>query len=403
MRLVVPSAAAVSEKRDLWMPLLLVGAGLALLALHVLGGTWWVGTLAAVVALGAALACMPLRMRQGQGRMVAFGFGVLLILVPAIPGAFSFPAGVVPWWIAGLAFVAPMRSATEGMRRGLLGGALLFAVLGVVTRFGVLPPALFWPCLAAAFHLGVQVLLSKPVAPEEIPVGQRVCVFGGTFDPFHAAHRALVEAALKANDRVLVVVAGMAPHKQTGAGERTSFHHRVAMTRLGVEGLGRVEVLELEGRRQGPSYTVDTLEALARKYPAGTQWRLLLGADSFQEFPTWHDWEGILERATLQVAERPGFDLETPPEFEGRNMPVERLVTPALDISASGLRRVLAADGDVGEALAPSIRTYIRDHRLYLPGGAGQGAVELASSPRGETVTPPAPPGPSRPVRPPLG
>jgi nicotinate-nucleotide adenylyltransferase len=398
---VVRFGATVSEMRDLWMPLLLVGAGLALLALHVLRGTWWVGALAAGLALGSALACMPLRMKQGQGRMVAFGFGALLILVSAIPGAFSFPTTMAPWWIAGLAFLAPLKSASETLRRALLGGALLCAALGLLTRVGVLPAGLLWACLAAAFHLGVQVLLSKPASPEEIPVGQRVCAFGGTFDPFHAAHRAMVEAALKANDRVLVVVAGTPPHKQAGAAERTSFHHRVAMTRLGVEGLGRVEVLELEGRRQGPSYTVDTLEALARKYPAGTQWRLLLGADSFQEFPTWRDWEGILDRATLQVVERPGFDLETPPEFEGRNMPVERLAVVPQDVSASGLRQVLATDGDVGESLAPSIRTYIRDHRLYLPGGAGQGAVELASSSRGETVTPPHPPNAPKPPRPP--
>jgi nicotinate-nucleotide adenylyltransferase len=383
----------VSEKRDLWMPLLLVAAGLGLLAAHALLGTWLPGVLAAGLALTAALLCMPIRVHGGQARMVSFGVGVLIALVSLLPRAFSFPLGMLPWWVAGLAFVVPLNRATFAQRRILLGGAALLGVLAIAARLGVVPPGLFWLLLAGAFHLAVQVLGSKPVKPVETPVGQRVCVIGGTFDPFHRGHRALVEAALKTNDRVLVIVAGSPPHKQGQAAERTAFHHRVAMTRLGIEGLPRTEVLELEGRRQGPSYTIDTLEALARSYPAGTRWRLLLGADSFQEFPTWKSWEAILDRATLLVAARPGFDLDTPPEFEGRNMPVEILAITPVDVSASALREVLAGDGDVGDALVPAIRTYIRDHRLYLPGGAGQGAVELASSTRGEQLTrPPEPP-----------
>lgn len=352
-----------------------------------LGGTPWVGGVAAAGGLAGALLAMPLRLRRGQARMVRWCVGVLLVLVSAIPGAFPFPSGVVAWWIAGLAFLAPLGTVTPTTRRLLLGGAVLAALLALTTRVGLLPssllpPTLLWPLLALALHLGVQVLDSRPARPVEVPVGPRVCVFGGTFDPFHRGHRALVEATLRVADRVLVVVAASPPHK-ADVQDRTAFHHRVAMTRLGVEGLGRVEVLELEGRRKGPSYTVDTLDALARSYPAGTRWLLLLGADAFQDFPTWHQWEGILERATLLVAARPGFDLDAPPEFEGRNLPMERLAVPAIDVSATALRAVLAEDGDVGEALPPSIRTYIRDHRLYLPGGAGQGAVELAAPSRG--------------------
>lgn len=360
------------------MSAVLVAAGLGLLAAHAMAGSWPVGAVAAGVAVAAALLALPIRLHQGQGRMVTFGLGVLLGLVSAIPGAFPFPSGVVPWWVAGLAFVAPLRAASTRQRQALLGAALAFAALALVARLGLVPASLSWLFLAAALHLGVQVLSSKPKAPEVVPVGPRVCVFGGTFDPFHRGHRLLVEAALKQSDRVLVVVAGMPPHKG-GAAERTAFHHRVAMTRLGLEGLPRVEVLEMEGRRAGPSYTIDTLNALARSYPRGTRFRLLLGADSFQDFPTWHEWEAILERASLLVAGRPGFELDTPPEFEGRNLPVERLEAPLVDVSSSELREALAEDADVGDRLPPSVRTYIRDHRLYLPGGAGQGAVELAT------------------------
>jgi nicotinate-nucleotide adenylyltransferase len=85
----------------------------------------------------------------------------------------------------------------------------------------------------------------------------------------------------------------------------------------------------------------------------------------FQDFPTWHDWEGILDRATLLVAARPGYDLEPPPEFEGRNAPVERLEAPALGVSATDLRRDLAAGRDVGDRLSPAVRAYVREHDLY--------------------------------------
>jgi nicotinate-nucleotide adenylyltransferase len=285
--------------------------------------------------------------------------------------------------VAGLAFLRPFEEASADARKALLGGALLCVLLGLLAWRGVLPVGLTWLLFAAALHFGVHVLAARPLPEAQVPVGPRVAVFGGTFDPFHRGHRAILEAAVKAADRVLVVVAGRPPHKQDAA-ERTAFHHRVAMTRLGVEGLPRTEVLELEGRRQGPSYTIDTLEALSRSYPAGTRFLLVLGADSFQEFPTWKSWEAILERATLLVAMRPGFEIDVPPEFEGRNQPWESLGQVPVEVSSTALRAILAADGDVGDLLPPAVRAYVRDHRLYQPGGAGQGPVELADpAPRG--------------------
>jgi nicotinate-nucleotide adenylyltransferase len=378
---VVPSPPTVSEKRDLWMPLLLACVGAVLLLAHLLAaegaGRPVVGAAAFGGSVVGALACLALRVKAGQRRMVTFGLGVLLLLVPAVPGAFPFPHGVLPWWIAGLALLRPFEEASEQARKAMLLGALTCVLLGLLAWRGALPENLTWLLLAAAFHLGVHVLAARPAPVVEAPVGPRVAIFGGTFDPFHRGHRAILDAAVKAADRVLVVVAGSPPHKQ-GASERTAFHHRVAMTRLGVEGLPRTEVLELEGRRQGPSYTIDTLEALARSYPAGTRFLLVLGADSFQEFPTWRSWEAILERATLLVAPRPGHEIDVPPEFEGRNHPWEQLAQAQEDVSSSALRATLADDGDVGDLLPPAIRAYVRDHRLYQPGGAGQGPVELA-------------------------
>lgn len=373
----------MSETRDLWMPLLLALVGLGLLGWQGAQGAWAAGAAVGAGGLLAAALCMPIRLRRGQGRMVAFGFGALLCLAAGVPGL-PFPSATLACFVAGLAFLVPLRGLAQGLRTGLLGGAVACVLLALLAWKGVLPSMLAWVLLAAAFHLGVQVIASRPARAAPVAQGPTVAVYGGTFDPFHRGHRTLVEAAVQVADRVLVVVAGTPPHKQHDPG-RTAFHHRVAMTRLGVEGLPRVEVLEMEGRRKGPSYTVDTLAALAKTCPAGTRFKLVLGADAFQDFPTWHRWEGILDLATLLVAPRPGHDLETPPEFEGRNLPLEQLAAREVDVSSSGLREALGRDEEVGDLLAPSVRAYVRDHRLYQPGGAGSGEVELAD--------PPAPPG----------
>jgi nicotinate-nucleotide adenylyltransferase len=189
-----------------------------------------------------------------------------------------------------------------------------------------------------------------------------VVFFGGSFDPFHAGHRALAEAALKVADRLLVVPAGQAPHKRSEP-EATPFHHRLAMCHLGIEGLPRTEVLTLEGRRAGPSYTVDTLETVRRSFPDNTRFLLLLGADMYQDFPTWHEWERILDMATLLVAMRPGHDADPPPELEGRGGAVERLEAPALDVSGTAVGR------SVGDRISPAVQAYIREHEIY--GGRG--------------------------------
>ena len=148
----------VSEKRDLWLPGLLALLGPILLAANLaFHGTWWVGALACAGAFAAALACMPMRLNRGQGRMVSFGLGAALCLVPAIPHAFTFPTGVFPWWVAGLALLRPLPPSSSALRQTLLALALGMALLALLARLSILPPTLGWLFLAAAFHLGWQV------------------------------------------------------------------------------------------------------------------------------------------------------------------------------------------------------------------------------------------------------
>lgn len=359
----------VSERRDLWVPAVLVLAGAGLLAWHLVheDGSLPLGVAALLASFCAAIACLPLRIRQGQGRVVQFGIGGMLILTLFMPE----PLGIhqsIPTLIAALAFLAPIRAAPVQTRMAMLIGAAIFAILSVLCVLGVLPKAGTWYFVAGAFVLALQVFHSRVRPEKPPPPGQRVCIYGGTFDPYHRGHRALCEAALKVNDRLLVVVAGSAPHKfadEDGHVDRTPFHHRVQMTRLGVEGLPRTEVLELEGKRAGPSYTIDTLDTLAASYPAGTRWRILMGADMFADFPTWRESERILEQACLLVARRPGHALETPEALQAHEDRILGLDAPELEVSSTAIRERVSGGGEVGDGAQPSVRAYIRDHGLY--------------------------------------
>ncbi len=360
----------MSEKRDLWVPLLVAVVGVTLAVVHGIQGRVLYAAGAAFVGLLGALACLPIRVRHGQRRVIQFGLGVLLILAAWIPGATRGVADVPAWFIAGAALMVPIAVAPMSTRVAMLIGAMMFSSAGMLAVIDVVPKSLLWLCFALAFHLAMQVWFSRPTeAPAEV-VGLRVCVYGGSFDPFHDGHRALCEAALRYNDRLLVVVAGAAPHKfvdeelDDDGPLGTPFHHRVAMTRLGTEGLPRTEVLELEGRRAGPSYTVDTIDSLVRRFPAGTRFRLLVGADMYQDFNTWKDWERILDMAQLLVAARPGFELTPPAALADRTDEVLALDAPELNVSSTAIRAALAAD-EKPVGLPPNVTAYIRDHGLY--------------------------------------
>jgi len=139
--------------------------------------------------------------------------------------------------------------------------------------------------------------------------GQRVGLLGGTFNPPHLGHLKLAGIALAALDldEVRFIPTALPPHKPVAPGDPG------AAARLGLLALalapagGRFRLEALEVERGGPSYTVDTLEALAAREP-GTAWIFLMGGDQLPGFPSWRRPERILELAALAVAPRPGAD-----------------------------------------------------------------------------------------------
>jgi nicotinate-nucleotide adenylyltransferase len=190
---------------------------------------------------------------------------------------------------------------------------------------------------------------------------KRIGVFGGTFDPMHNAHLEIARAALDAVDldEVLFVVAARPPHK--GDATVASAQERLAMVGAALEGEPRMRACDIELRRDGPSYTADTLRALEAEYP-GAELYLIIGLDSLVDMPKWREPEEILARAKLLVAPRTGEHWRIPEGLEGKYamLPFEKI-----DLSSTEVRERLDDDRDITELVPPTVAAHIQREGTY--------------------------------------
>ena len=196
----------------------------------------------------------------------------------------------------------------------------------------------------------------------------RVGIFGGSFDPVHVGHLAIANAALESVplDRVLFVLARRAPLKERGpvAGEAD----RLAMLELAVAGEPRFSVSRIELERAGPSYTVDTLEALS----GADLLFLILGGDALAALPRWKDPDRIATLATLVVAERPGAPERAGHEQKGT---VVAFDAPRLDISSLELRARAARGRSLRYLVPDPVWRHIEARGLYRAEGPSSGTT----------------------------
>lgn len=189
-------------------------------------------------------------------------------------------------------------------------------------------------------------------------------LLGGSFDPVHAGHVAMVAHILAHGlaERVLVVPNWCSPWREPPV---AAADDRLAMCRLAFAGRAGVEVDDRELAAGRPAFTVDTLEALAAAQP-GMRWRLVIGADHLGTFRQWRAPERILELAELLILERAGAEWQ--PAAAAALLPEARLVAaPPFDhpVSASGVRAILASGQDAAAMLPPGVAEYIRARGLY--------------------------------------
>jgi nicotinate-nucleotide adenylyltransferase len=196
----------------------------------------------------------------------------------------------------------------------------------------------------------------------------RIGILGGTFNPPHLGHLVCAqEAYLQLGlARVVLMPARVPPHKPVD--DEPGIEHRLVMCRLAISGDGqRFEVSDLEARRVGVSYTVDTLEELHAHHPESELF-LIVGTDVALEFGSWREPERVLELATLAVAERPGSARAAVEAALARIEGGDRarfFDMPAIEISSTLLRH-RARSGEPTRYLVPErVRSYIDRQRLY--------------------------------------
>jgi len=211
-------------------------------------------------------------------------------------------------------------------------------------------------------------------------MNKSIGILGGTFDPVHEAHLRIAEHALNALqlDYVTLVPCYQPPHRKQPI---ASAEDRLAMVKGAVEEDPNLRVSDIEIKRQGVSYTVDTLIALRQENPEAS-FCLILGADAFSTFNTWHQWEKILELTNLVILNRDGKQIERPDWMcdllkeretteketitQSRNGLIYFDTITPIPISATKIRaQIKAGEKDI-KGLSRSVLKYIEQHQLFL-------------------------------------
>lgn len=206
-------------------------------------------------------------------------------------------------------------------------------------------------------------------------------LYGGTFDPVHDGHIAVARHARDALvAEIRLMPAADPPHKDATHADARA---RTRMLQLAIAGQPGLRVDTRELRRDGASYTVDTLRALRADVGMEAPWAILVGADSFLQLPEWKEWRALPGLAHIVVAERPGSPVQgcMPPALaeatQGRWVEDARalhaapcglfhaLRQPLSPESSSELRRRIAAGEPWRGWVAPAVADYIVEHGLY--------------------------------------
>jgi len=199
---------------------------------------------------------------------------------------------------------------------------------------------------------------------------ERVGLFGGTFDPPHVGHLILASEAKSQLEltRVLWTVTPDPPHKQDQP--ITALEHRLAMVRLAIQDEPAFEISDVELNRPGPHYTVDTIKLLAQENP-NAEIVPIIGGDSLNDLPTWHQPREFLYAAHwVGVMRRPGEETNLDAleqELPGIRSKIHYVDAPLLEIASREIRERAATGKPYRYYIPASVYKYIEGHHLYQP------------------------------------
>ena len=190
----------------------------------------------------------------------------------------------------------------------------------------------------------------------------RTCLFGGTFDPPHIGHLLVAQTVCEAEnfDKVLFIPAFQPPHKD----DITPVDERLKMLELAVEGNPNFEISDVELKRKGVSYTIDTVKFIKEEMRLKSQELFyLMGSDSLLEFQNWKDPKGILNECQVIVAIRPGFRPSDIPSWILQKIQFANI--PRFEISSSNIRHRWVENKTIRYMVTLPVWEYIEKNNLY--------------------------------------
>ncbi len=217
----------------------------------------------------------------------------------------------------------------------------------------------------------------------------RLGILGGTFDPIHFGHLRMAEEICHRLEleKVYLIPGAIPPHKDRKP--ITPFYDRLIMTQLAAEGAPFLEVLDLEGRREGASYTIETLKELHQLFQPSPEFFFIIGTDAFLEIKTWREYRDLFLYTNFVVIKRPGFPLKRLERFilslgvhfkkqSGNNeehfiVPCGNhliyIETPCMDISSTRIRQMILGGQSIHFLVPEPVRLYILKKGLYFSSG----------------------------------
>ena len=199
---------------------------------------------------------------------------------------------------------------------------------------------------------------------------KKVGILGGTFDPIHVGHLMTAEAVRDEYhlDRVIFIPAANPPHKELN--KVTAAEHRYMMTVLATCSNPHFQVSDIEMKRSGPSYTIDTIDYMVKKYGSDTEFYFIVGADAIIDLPSWNNIEELLSLCHFIGANRQGSvpdvtQIQAELGELGKTK-IHRLLTPELEISSTDIRHRVKKGYSIKYIVPAAVEQYIYKEGLYL-------------------------------------
>jgi len=187
----------------------------------------------------------------------------------------------------------------------------------------------------------------------------RIGILGGTFNPIHIGHLILAEESREklGLDKIIFVPTNLPPHK--GDAEIAAASKRLAMLKIALAGNRYFSVSDIEIRRKGFSYTIETIRELEKLFPKQELF-FITGSDLLKYLDDWKDLNKIIKMVKFVVARRPGYPLEKIPSY------ISTLAIRAVDVSAFEIRSRIRRKKSFRYLVPEKVYKYIKEKKLYL-------------------------------------